>query len=73
MLGILDNRLFPDDNDLRMSHMADAYAFRSLWDLRIYTLKLWLYTGVGVASAVFGTSGLEYLFDFSLVGWLLGL
>ncbi len=56
-----------------MSHMADAYAFRSLWDLRIYTLKLWLYTGVGITSAVFATSGLEYLFDFSLVGWLLGL
>ena len=72
-MGVLDSRLFPDDNDLRMSHMADAYAFRSLWDLRIYTLKLWLYTlGAGVGGVV-GTSAVEHFLDFSLIEWLLGL
>ncbi len=72
-MGVLDSRLFPDDNDLRMSHMADAYAFRSLWDLRIYTLKLWLYVTSGIVGSIFGTSGVEYFFDVSLIEWLLNL
>ena len=73
MVGVLDSLLFPDDNDLRMSHMADAYAFRSLWDLRIYAVKIWIYTfGAGVGGVI-GTSALEMFFDFSLVEWLLGL
>jgi len=72
-LGVLDSRLFPDDNDLRMSHMADAYAFRSLWDLRIYTLKIWLYVSGATLGSILGTSGLEYFFDFSLIEWLLAL
>lgn len=72
-MGVLDSRLFPDDNDLRMSHMADAYAFRSLWDLRIYTFKIWLYVSVGVLGSILGTSSLEYFFDFSLIKWLLAL
>ncbi len=72
-MGVLDSRLFPDDNDLRMSHMADAYSFRSLWDLRIYTFKLWLYTATATATSVFATSAIEHIFDVSLIGWLLGL
>ena len=72
-MGVLDSRLFPDDNDLRMSHMADAYAFRSLWDLRIYTLKLWLYVTTGTVGGIFGTSVVEWFFDVSLFEWLLGL
>jgi len=72
-LGVLDSRLFPDDNDLRMSHMADAYAFRSLWDLRIYTIKIWLYTGTATVVSILGTSVAEEVFNFSLFNWLLGL
>lgn len=72
-MGVLDSRLFPDDGDLRMSHMADAYSFRSLWDLRIYTLKLWLYVSGTAIGGVMGTSAIEWFFDKSLVGWLLGL
>ena len=72
-MGFLDIRLFPDDNDLRMSHMADAYAFRSLWDLRIYTLKLWLYVTTAGIGGIAGTSAAEWFFDVSLIGWLLGL
>ena len=72
-MGVLDSRLFPDDSDLRMSHMADAYAFRSLWDLRIYTFKIWLYVGGSIVGSILGTSMLEYFFDFSLIEWLLAL
>ena len=72
-MGVLDSRLFPDDNDLRMSHMADAYSFRSLWDLRIYTFKLWLYTTTATATSIVTTSAIEHFFDVSLIGWLLGL
>ena len=72
-MGLLDSRLFPDDDDLRMSHMADAYAFRSLWDLRIYTAKLYFYCLLYFALGIAGTTILEYLFGFSLFGWLLGL
>jgi hypothetical protein len=71
-LGVLDSRLFPDDNDLRMSHMADAYAFRSLWDLRIYTIKIWLYTGTATVVSILGTSIAEEVFNFSLFNWLMG-
>jgi hypothetical protein len=56
-----------------MSHMADAYAFRSLWDLRIYTFKIWLYVGGSIVGSILGTSMLEYFFDFSLIEWLLAL
>jgi len=72
MMGGL-SRLFPDDDDLRMSHMADAYAYRSLWDLRWYTIKLYVYSlGFGVGAGL-GVSLVEHVFHFSLVGWLLGL
>ena len=67
------NRLFPGEDDLRMSHMADAYAYRSLWDLRWYTVKLYVYTAVGATGTGLGVSLIEYIFNFSLVGWLLGL
>jgi hypothetical protein len=53
--------------------MADAYAFRSLWDLRIYTLKLWLYVTTAGIGGIAGTSAAEWFFDVSLIGWLLGL
>ena len=68
-----NSRLFPGEDDLRMSHMADAYAYRSLWDLRWYTVKLYLYSAAAGVSAGLSVSLVEYIFDFSLVGWLLGL
>ena len=56
-----------------MSHMADAYAFRSLWDLRIYTIKIWIYTGTATVVSILGTSVAEEVFNFSLFNWLIGL
>ncbi len=69
----LSSRLFPSDDDLRMSHMADAYAYRSLWDLRWYSLKLYLYTTIAALTSIFTTSLIEYYLGYSLFAWLLGL
>ena len=66
-------RLFPSDDDLRMSHMADAYAYRSLWDLRWYTIKLYAYSAAAGGGTGLGVSLVEHIFDVSLVGWLLGM
>ena len=67
------NRLFPGEDDLRMSHMADAYAYRSLWDLRWYTIKLYAYSITAAVGTGLGVSVLEHFFDFSIFAWLLGI
>jgi hypothetical protein len=56
-----------------MSHMADAYAYRSLWDLRWYTIKLYAYTAIGAAGTGLGVSVVEHFFGFSIFAWLLGI
>ena len=65
--------LFPTESASQAEVMAEAFASKSIWDLRWYKFKLMLYTGLAFLFGVLGTSFFEWLFNRSLVAWFFGL
>jgi hypothetical protein len=57
--------LFPEGSG-SADIMAQAFATKHLWDHRYYRLKLYFYTTTIFLFTLFGVSGLEHLFGFSL-------
>tara|TARA_B100000085_G_C18234823_1_gene387429 strand:- start:285 stop:494 length:210 start_codon:yes stop_codon:yes gene_type:complete len=65
--------LFPSESATQAEIMAEAFANKSIWDMRWYKFKLWFYTSLTGFLFMFFTSMLESFFDFSLFEWLFGL
>lgn len=65
--------LFPTESATQAEVMAEAFASKSIWDLRWYKFKLMLYTGLAFLAGVLGVSLIEWIFDFSIVAWFFGL
>ncbi len=65
--------LFPSESAHQAEIMAEAFANKSIWDMRWYKFKLWFYTSVTAFIFMFFTSLIEWFFDFSLFKWMFGL
>lgn len=65
--------LFPSDNEKAFETMALAFSEKNKWDMRWYRMQIVGYTLAGCVSTALGLSTIEYVFDFSLVGWLFNL
>jgi len=65
--------LFPTESASQAEVMAEAFASKSIWDLRWYRFKLMVYTGLAFLSGVLGTTFVEWLFNISLLAWFFGL
>ena len=65
--------LFPSEGDRAIETMALAFHEKNKWDMRWFRLQLISYSvGSAVLSAA-TLSGVEYFFDFSLIGWFFNL
>ena len=53
--------------------MALAFSEKNKWDLRWFRMQIIGYTVAGILISAFSVSIIEYIFDFSLVGWLFNL
>jgi hypothetical protein len=65
--------LFPSDSEKAFETMAMAFSEKNKWDLRWFKMQVIGYTLLGIFLSAFVVSTVEYLFDFSFVGWLFNL
>tara|TARA_B100000686_G_C16386108_1_gene760064 strand:- start:166 stop:375 length:210 start_codon:yes stop_codon:yes gene_type:complete len=65
--------LFPSDAEKAFETMALAFSEKNKWDLRWFKMQVIGYTLLGIFLSGFLVSTLEYIFDFSIVGWLFNL
>lgn len=65
--------LFPSDAEKAFETMALAFSEKNKWDLRWFKMQIIGYTIAGILISAFSVSIIEYIFDFSLVGWLFNL
>tara|TARA_B100000287_G_scaffold173683_1_gene163872 strand:+ start:397 stop:600 length:204 start_codon:yes stop_codon:yes gene_type:complete len=65
--------LFPSDAEKAFETMALAFSEKNKWDLRWFRMQIIGYTVAGILISAFSVSVIEYIFDFSLVGWLFNL
>mgnify|MGYP001313839586 CR=1 FL=1 len=65
--------LFPTESATQAEVMAEAFASKSIWDLRWYKFKLMLYTVIAFAAGILGTTMIEWFFEVSLFEWFFGL
>jgi hypothetical protein len=66
-------RLFNTVEASQAEVMAEAFTTKSVWDLRWYRFKLWLYTSTAAASSILMTSAIEHIWDISFWRWLWNL
>ena len=65
--------MFPSDAEKAFETMALAFSEKNKWDLRWFKMQIIGYTIAGILISAFSVSIIEYIFDFSLVGWLFNL
>jgi len=53
--------------------MALAFSEKNKWDLRWFKLQMWGYIIGSIILTLFTVSTVEYIFDFSIIGWLFNL
>ena len=65
--------LFPNEGERAIETMALAFHEKNKWDMRWFRLQLISYSVGSALISVVTVSGVEYYWDFSLIGWLFNL
>jgi hypothetical protein len=65
--------LFPSEGERAIETMALAFHEKNKWDMRWFRLQLIGYSAASAVASACLITVTEYVFDFSLYGWLFNL